>query len=120
MGLALAAAGDQAGPGVLGLDAVAKPVRAPRRARLEPQRLSQAGRVRPLRVCVRLVAVADLLGEVLGQVPNAPAGVLGPGEHALGVEPLAEPGHVPRLILSPMASSAWSQVGSTSPVAGST
>jgi hypothetical protein len=41
VGLALAPAGDQAGPGVLGLDAVAEPVRAPWRARLEAQRLSQ-------------------------------------------------------------------------------
>ena len=43
VGLALAPAGDQAGPGVLGLDAVPEPVRAPRRARLEPQRLGQPG-----------------------------------------------------------------------------
>ena len=49
VGLALAPAGDQAGPGVLGLDAVPEPVRAPRRARLIPQRLSQPRRVSPLR-----------------------------------------------------------------------
>ena len=49
VGLALAPAGGQAGPGVLGLDAVAEPVRAPRRARLVPQRLGQPGGMRPLR-----------------------------------------------------------------------
>ena len=48
---------------------------------------------------VGLVAVAYLLGEVLGQVADAPGGVLGPGEHALGVEPDPEPGHMPRLIV---------------------
>jgi hypothetical protein len=40
-----------------------------------------------------------MLGEVLGQVPDAPVRVLGSGEHALGVEPDPEPGHMPRLIL---------------------
>ena len=75
VGLALAPAGGQAGPGVLGLDAVPEPVRAPRRARLIPQRLSQPGRVIVLRVGVGLVAVADLLGEVLGQVADAPGRV---------------------------------------------
>ena len=95
MGLALAAAGSQAGPGVLGLDAVPEPVGAPRRARLVPQRLGQPRRMCPLRVGVGLVAVADLLGEVLGQVADAPARVFRSGEHALGVEP--DP--VPRLIV---------------------
>ena len=42
---------------------------------------------------------ADLLGQVLGQVADAPGRVLRSGEHALGVEPDPEPGHVPRLIL---------------------
>ena len=62
VGLALAPAGGQAGPGVLGLDAVAQPVCAGRRARLVPQRLGEPGRMRPLRVCFRLVAVPDLFG----------------------------------------------------------
>ena len=53
VGLALAAAGGQAGPGVLGLDAVPEPVRAPRRARLVPQRLRQPRRVGPLGVGLR-------------------------------------------------------------------
>ena len=43
MGLTLTPAGDQAGPGVLGLDAVAEPVRAGRRARLVPQRVGEPG-----------------------------------------------------------------------------
>ena len=47
VGLALAPAGRQAGPGVLGLDAVAEPVRARRRARLVPQRLGQPRRRGP-------------------------------------------------------------------------
>jgi hypothetical protein len=46
-----------------------------------------------------LVAVADVLGQVLGQVADAPAGVPGSGEYALGVEPGAEPGHVLRLVV---------------------
>ena len=48
-----------------------------------------------------LVAVGDLLGEVLGQIPDAAGRVLGPGQHALGVEPLPEPGHMQRLVLVP-------------------
>jgi hypothetical protein len=50
VGFALAPAGGQAGPGVLGLDAVAEPVGAPRRARLVAQRLGQPGRMGLLRV----------------------------------------------------------------------
>ena len=45
-----------------------------------------------------LVAVAEVLGQVLGEVADAPAGVLLSGEDALGVEALAEPGHVPGLV----------------------
>ena len=45
------------------------------------------------------MAVAELLGQVLGQVADAPGGVLGPGEHALGVELRPEPGHVQRLVV---------------------
>jgi beta-phosphoglucomutase-like phosphatase (HAD superfamily) len=39
-----------------------------------------------LRVGVGGVAAAELFGQVLGEVADAPAGVFGPGEHALGVE----------------------------------
>src|ERR1700745_2594640 len=52
-----------------------------------------------LSVSLRLVAIGHLLGEVLGQVADAPGRVLGPGENALGVEPFPESCHVPRLIL---------------------
>ena len=45
------------------------------------------------------VAAGDLLGEVLGQVPDAPLGVLGPGQDPVGVELGPEPGHVPRIIV---------------------
>ena len=47
--LALARGGDQTWPGVLGLDAVAEPVRTGRRARLIAKRLGEPVRVRPLR-----------------------------------------------------------------------
>ena len=117
VGLAPAPAGGQAGPGVLGLDAVAEPVRAPRRARLEAQRFGQPGRMRALGVGVRAVAVADLLGQVLGQVADAPVSVLGPGEHALGVEPDAEPGQVVGLVAELVEGLVPG--GRTSPVAGS-
>src|SRR5262249_60715931 len=58
---------------------------------------------RPVGVCVLpgglwRVAFGDLLGRVLGQVADAPVGVLGPGEYALGVEPGPEAGHMLRLI----------------------
>jgi hypothetical protein len=45
------------------------------------------------------MAVGDLLGQVLGQVADALLGVLGPGQHALGVELRAEPSHMPGLIV---------------------
>jgi hypothetical protein len=45
------------------------------------------------------MAVAEVLGQVLGKVADAPAGVAGSGEDALGVEPGAEPGYVPRVVL---------------------
>ena len=51
----------------------------------------------PSGVGIGLVAVAYLLGEVLGQVADAPRGILGPSKHALSVEPDPEPGHMPRL-----------------------
>jgi hypothetical protein len=46
----------------------------------------------------RRVAVAEVLGQVLGEVADALAGVAGSGEDALGVEPGPEPGHVLRLV----------------------
>jgi hypothetical protein len=75
MGLALAPAREKAWPGVLGLDAVAEPVRARRRARLVPQCVGEPGSVGGLGVCGRPVAVAEVLGQVLGEVADAPAGV---------------------------------------------
>ena len=75
VGLALAGTRPQAGPGVLGLDAVAEPVRAGRRARLVPQRVGQPGGVVGLAVGGGLVAVAEVLGQVLGEVADAPAGI---------------------------------------------
>jgi hypothetical protein len=54
--------------------------------------------VRGLVVASRLVAVAEVLGQVLGEVADAPAGIFRSGEHALGVKPGAEPGHVQRLV----------------------
>ena len=101
MGLALAGTGDQAGPGVLGLDAVAKPVGTPRRARLVSQRVGQPIDVGALGVGIALVAVGDLLSEVLRQVPDATGRVLGPGQHALSVEPFPEPRHMQRLVVIP-------------------
>ncbi len=49
--------------------------------------------------CLRLVAVGDVLGQVLGEVADAPVRVPGPAQHALGVEPFAEPGDVLRFVL---------------------
>ena len=55
--------------------------------------------MRRLVLGVGLVAVAELFGQVFGEVADAPAGVFGSGEDALGVEPCAEPGDVQRLVL---------------------
>jgi hypothetical protein len=52
-----------------------------------------------LGIVVGVVAVAELLGQVFGQVADAPGGVLGGGEHALGVELGAEPDHMPWLVV---------------------
>jgi len=101
MGLAPAAARALARPGVFGLDAVAEPVRAGRRARLVLERGGEPDGVGGLGVAVRLVAVAQVLGQVLGEVADAPAGIPGSGEHALGVEPRAEPRHMQRLVIVP-------------------
>src|SRR5690348_9102548 len=97
--LALAGAGDQARAGVLGLDAIPQPVRARRRARLEPQRLSEPVHMLTLEVSLGVVAVTELLGQVLSEVADAPARVLGPGEHTLGVELGPEPGHMRRVVV---------------------
>ena len=98
MSLALAGTRPQARPGVARLDAVAKPVRAGRGTRLIPQRIGEPGGMLGLGVGCGLVAVANMLGQVLGEVADAPAGIPGSGQHALGVEPGAEPGHVQRLV----------------------
>jgi hypothetical protein len=73
---ALTVPGPQSRPRVLGLDAVAQPVRARRRARLVPQRVGQTPGVLVLGWCAGLVAVRDVLGQVLGEVADAPVGVL--------------------------------------------
>ena len=57
--------------------------------------------MRPFGVGLGLVAVGHLLGQVLGQVADAPGRVLRAGQHALGVEPVPEPGHMHRLVLVP-------------------
>jgi hypothetical protein len=49
--------------------------------------------VRLLGVGVELVAVAELLGQVLGQVADAPVRVPRSGQHAFSAELLPEPGH---------------------------
>ena len=54
--------------------------------------------MRLLRVRLWHVAFGDLLSQVLGQIADAPVGVLGPGEYALGIELGPEPGHMLRLI----------------------
>ena len=89
--------GIRPGPGVVGLDAVAEPVRAPRRAGqpaqfgVQPVQVPLVGRVG------RRVGVgfADGFGEVLGEVADGLVGVL--GDDALQVELRAEPHHVRRL-----------------------
>ncbi len=99
VGLALAGSWPQARPGVLRLDAVPQPVRAGRRAWLIPQRPGQALSVGGLGVAVFMVAVAEVLGQVLGEVADAPAGISRSGQHSFSIEPGAEPGHVQRLVL---------------------
>ncbi len=66
---------NQAGPGLLRRDAVPQPVRARRRARLEAQRVGKPFYVGTLGIGVHVVALAELLGQVLGQIANAPGGV---------------------------------------------
>ena len=69
---ALAAPGGQAGPGILGLDAVAEPVGAPRGAWLVAQRLGQPGGMIGLRAGGGLVAAADLLGQAPPRLTSQP------------------------------------------------
>jgi hypothetical protein len=99
VGLAGAAARSQAFARVLGLDAVAQPVGTGRGARLVAQRVGQPSGMRLLGVGGGLVAVGDVLGQVLGEVADAPGRVAASGEHALGVELRAEPGDVQRLVV---------------------
>ena len=97
--LAGAPAGAHALAGVLGLDAVAQPVGAGRRAWLVSERVGQALSVVLPGAGGRLVAVGHILGEVFGQVPDAAGRVLRPAEHALSVELRAEPRDVQRLVV---------------------
>jgi hypothetical protein len=75
VGFALAGPGSQARPGVLGLDAVAEPVRAGWRARLVPECVGESFGVVGLGAGVCVVAVAEVLGQVFGEVADATAGV---------------------------------------------
>ncbi len=72
---ALARSGPQSLAGVFRLDAVPQPVRAARRAGLVAQRLKEPVSVVALSVSLGRVAAGDVLGQVLSQVPDAPAGV---------------------------------------------
>jgi hypothetical protein len=67
--------------------------------RASARRVGKPVGLRGLVVGGGLVAVGDVLGEVLGQVPDAPRGVPGPGQDALRVESRPEPGDVQRLVL---------------------
>ena len=96
--LALTPARDQALARALGCDAISEPVRAPRRARLIAKRLDQPGHMRALSVGVCLMAFADLLHEVLGEVADAVGGVFGPCQHALRIKLGPEPDNVPRVV----------------------
>ena len=61
--------------------------------------LGEPFHVRARGVSVGLVAVAELLGQVLSQIADAPGGVLRSGKHALGVELGPGPDHMPRFII---------------------
>jgi len=99
MRLAGAPAGAQALMGVLGLDAVAQPVRARRRAWLVSERVGQALRVILLGAGGRLVAVGHVFGEVFRQVSDAAGRVFRPAEHALSVELRPKPCDMQRLVI---------------------
>jgi hypothetical protein len=76
MSLAPAVPRPQAWPGILGLDAVAQPVRAARRARLVAQRLDEAVGMRGLGAGRGPVGqLPSCLGEVLGQIADAAVSV---------------------------------------------
>lgn len=60
----------------------------------QAEHVHQPGGVLFLGGAVDLVASGDVLGEVLGQVADAPAGVFRAGEHDLGIEPGPQPGHM--------------------------
>lgn len=67
--------------------------------RLVPQRDSEPASVCGPVLGARLVTVTDVLGQVLGEAADAPAGALRSGQDALRIEPVAEPQHVPRTAL---------------------
>jgi hypothetical protein len=119
VGLALAPAGDQARPGVLGLDAVPEPVRAGRRARLIPH--ASASRA----ACARCGSVwawwqsPTCLVRYLVRYPMQRAASFDPASTPWASNRTPNRATCHGSSSSPMASSAWSQVGSTSPVAGS-
>ena len=75
VGFALTVPGAQSRAGILGLDAVAQPVRTGRRARLIAQRVGQPFGVLMLGGGAGPVAVGDVLGQVLGEVADAAVGV---------------------------------------------
>ena len=116
MGLALAPAGDQAGPGVLGLDAVPEPVRADREHGW--YRSVSASRA----ACARWASVSGWW-----QSPTCLVRYLVryPMHRAASLEPARTPwasNRTPNRATwygSPSSSRAWSQVGRTSPVTGS-
>ena len=97
---AAAVAGPHTGLRVLGVDAVAEPVRAAGRAGLVAQCLDEPVGVRG-GGCIALSGVdgAELLGQVFGEVADALAGVFRSGDDPLGVELGPEPGDVQRLIV---------------------
>ena len=118
--LALAPAGGQARPGVLGLDAVPQPVRAPRRARLVPQRVSQPGGVVVLSgACAAWWQSPTCLVRYLVRYPMHRFASLDPASTPWASNRTPNRATCHGSSSSPMASSAWSQVGRTSPVAGS-
>ena len=75
VGLAVAMAWPLARVGVAGLDAVAEPVRAGGGAGFVAERGGEAVSVGALGVGAGVVAVGDVLGQVFGEVADAPVGV---------------------------------------------
>jgi hypothetical protein len=72
---ALAVPGAQSQPRILGLNAVTEPVGARRGTRLVAQRIGQLSGVVVLGGCSGSLAVSDVLGQVLGEVADAPVDV---------------------------------------------